>query len=124
MTSSYTLTAKVFNKTSSPSSTGTVFTTRSRGDTLPDTLSILHKQTKNVVEPATSDKRTVCRIDRTYINAAGKAKVVSWMLQSVTPVDAPAADIAASLADLTDFMASAVTLRTANIASLNNAEIA
>lgn len=124
MTSSYTITAKTFNKTSSPSPTSTVFTTRARGDTLPDFLTIAHKATKNPVEPASVDKRTVARIDRTYIDAAGNVKTVSWMLQSVVPDDCPAADNTAALADLTDFLASAITLRAANVASLNNGEVA
>jgi len=46
------------------------------------------------------------------------------MLQAVIPDDADATNIAAALADLTDFMASAITLRTANIAIVTNKEVA
>jgi hypothetical protein len=124
MTTSYTINSKVFNKTKSPSATSTVLTTRSRGDTLPDVLTVSHKETKNAVEPGSNDTRSLVRIDRTYDSGSGVMKTVSWMLNSVIPDDADATNIAAALADLTDFMASAITLRTANIAVITNHEVA
>jgi hypothetical protein len=124
MTTTVTLNAKVFNKTKSPSPTSVVLVTRSRGDTLPDVLTVSHKESKNPVEPASIDTRSVIRIDRAYDSGSGVMKNVSWMLQAVIPDDADATNIAAALADLTDFMASAITLRTANIAIVTNHEVA
>jgi len=124
MTTTYTINSKVFNKTKSPSPTSTVLTTRSRGDTLPDILTVSHKETKNPVEPGSTDIRSLVRIDRTYDSGSGVMKTVSWMLNAVSPDDADATNIAAALADLTDFMASAITLRTANIAVVTNHEVA
>lgn len=124
MTSSYTLNTKVFNKSESLGPTGTEFTTRARGATLPDVLSVSHKETKNPVNPSSIDVRSVVRIDRTYVNAAGESKKVSWMLQAVIPDDADSTNIDAALADLTDFMASSITLRATNIAAVTNHEVA
>ncbi len=124
MTSSYTLNAKVFSKTESLGPTGTEFTTRSRGATLPDVLSISHKETKNPVSPAGIDVRSVVRLDRTYITSGGLVKKVSWMLQAVIPDDCPAADSTACRADLTAFAASAITEISANIAAIENHEVA
>lgn len=123
MTTSYTLSSNVFNKTASLP-TGTVFTTRARGATLPDILTVSHKETKNPVEPGSIDVRSVVRLDYTYDSGSGVMKTVSWMLNSVIPDDAAGADIAAALAYLTDFMASAITLRTTNIAAITNHEVA
>jgi hypothetical protein len=124
MDTTITINSKVFNKTKSPSPTATEFTTRSRGDTLPDVLTVSHKETKNDVEPGSIDTRSLVRIDRTYVNADGVSKKISWMLQSVIPDDADATNIASGLADITDFMASAITLRSANIAAITNHEVA
>jgi len=124
MNTTITLSSKVFNKTKSPTPTSTVLVTRSRGDTLPDVLTVSHKESANPVEPASIDTRSLVRIDRTYDSGSGVMKTVSWMLQSVIPDDADATNIAAALADLTDFMASAITLRSANIAIITNHEVA
>jgi len=124
MLTTYTINSKVFNKTKALGPTGTVLTTRSRGDTLPDILTVSHKETKNPVEPGSIDIRSLVRIDRTYDSGSGVMKTVSWMLNAVIPDDADATNIAAALADLTDFMASAITLRSANIAVVTNHEVA
>ena len=124
MTSSYTLNTKVFNKTESLGPTGTEFTTRSRGATLPDRLSVSHKETKSPISPNGIDVRSVARVDRTYVNAAGESKEVSWMLQAVIPDDCPASESTACRADLTDFMASAITERPSNIGAIENHEVA
>lgn len=124
MLTTYTINTKVFNKTKSLGATGTVLTTRSRGDTLPDVLTVSHKETKNPVEPGSIDTRSLVRLDRTYDSGSGVMKQISWMLQSVIPDDADATNIAAALDDLFDFLASAVTKRTANIAVITNHEVA
>jgi len=124
MNTTITLSSKVFNKTKSPTPTSVVLVTRSRGDTLPDILTVSHKETKNPVEPGSIDTRSVVRIDRTYDSGSGVMKTISWMLNSVIPDDADATNIAAALADLTDFMASAITLRATNIAIITNHEVA
>lgn len=124
MDQSITLNAKAFTVTNRPSPTSCVFTTRSRGQTLPDTLMLAHRQQKNPVEPGSTDKLSTASVKRTYINADGVVKTVGWSLNSVRPDDCPDADSAAALADLTDFIASAITLRSANIAALENGEVA
>jgi hypothetical protein len=124
MNSSITLNSKVFNKTKNPNSTAVVFTTRSRGADLPDDLLVSHKSTPNLEEEGTVDVRSVVQVARTYKTADGITKTVIWQLQAVIPDDAIGTDVDAALADLTDFMASAITLRAANIAAITNHEIA
>ena len=124
MDQTITLSSKVFNKTKSPTPTSTIFTTRSRGVTLPDSLQVAHREQKNPVEAGSTDKLSSVSIQRTYINADGVVKTCQWSLNSRTPDDCPAADNDAALADLTDFMASAITLRSANIAAVVNGEVA
>lgn len=124
MNTTITINSKVFNKVKSPTPSSVVLRTTSRGETLPDFLTVSHKETKNPVEPGSMDTRSLVRFDRTFITSAGLVKQVSYMLQAVIPSNVPAADSAAVLADLTDFMASAITLRTANVAIITNHEVA
>jgi hypothetical protein len=124
MNSSYTLNSKVFNKTKSPTPTSTVLTTRSRGDLLPDILTVSHKETPNPVGEGIVDTRSVVSIDRTYLGADGEYRAIRWQLQAVIPSDADASNIAAARLDLTAFMASAITETAANIAVVTNHEVA
>lgn len=131
MDQTITLNSKVFNVTSRPSPTVAIFTTRSRGLDLPDTLQIAHRTMKNLVQsPATAvrlntvtDSLHSASIQRTYLSSYDSAhRIIQWTLSGKYPSDADATNVAAGLADLTDFIASAITLRSANIASLQNGE--
>jgi hypothetical protein len=124
MDQSITINAKVFNKTKSPTPTSTVFTTRSRGVTLPDTLQVAHREQKNPVEAGSIDKLSSVSIQRTYINTDGVVKTGQMALTSRIPDDMPADEITALRADLTDWLASAITLRAANVAAMDNGEVA
>lgn len=124
MLATYTLNSKVFNKTSNPSPTAVVLTTRSRGDQLPDNLTVSHKETANPIEKGITDRRSLLRVDRTYLSASGVYKENSVLVQFVTPSDCPAADVAACLLDVTDFLTSAITLDTTNVGVLTNGEVA
>jgi hypothetical protein len=103
--------------------TSTVRTTRSRGADLPDVFTASYKETKNPVEPGSVDTRSLRRFDRTYINADGVVKQVSYMLQTVIPDDCPSGDIAGVLADLVDFMTAGSGVGAANLAAIVNKEI-
>jgi hypothetical protein len=113
---SITINTKVFDVTSRPGSSSVILTTRSRGITLPDSLLLDYRQRKNPVEAGSVDKVHKVSFQRTYINADGVVKVGQVSLQYVLPDDMGQSDVDALQADLTDFMASAITLRTANIA--------
>jgi len=115
---SITLNTKVFSKTSTPGPTSVILTTYSRGATLPDTLLLDHRVAKNRVEAGSVDKIHRISLQRTYINADGVVKTVGIALQYTIPDDAVDADIDGVQADLTDYMASAITLRAANVAAL------
>lgn len=124
MNATYTLNSKVFTKSGLLGDSGVVLTTRDRGISLPDTLSVQHKLTKNVAEPGTFDARSVLSFTRTFDSGNGVMKKIEWKLQSVIPDDADATNVAAALDDLMDFLTSAHTLTAANVAVLTNREIA
>lgn len=121
MDQTITLNAKVFNVTSRPNQRTAVLTTRSRGVDLPDTLQVAHRSGKNPVSGL--DELHSTSIQRTYLNASSEYKVIQFALTSKIPADADATNVAAALADLTDYMASAITLRSANIAAHENGEV-
>jgi hypothetical protein len=124
MDQSITINSKVFSKTKSPTPTSTVFTTRSRGVTLPDSLQVAHREQKNPIEAGSIDKLSSVSFQRTYINADGVPKTGQMAHTSRIPDDMPEADITALRADLTDWLASAITLRTTNVAAMDNGEVA
>lgn len=115
---SITLNAKVFDVTSRPGPSSVILTTRSRGITLPDTILLDFRSKKNAVEAGSVDKVHKISIQRTYINADGVVKVGQISLQYVIPDDMGQSDVDGLQADMTDYMASAITLRTANIAAI------
>jgi hypothetical protein len=118
---SITLNAKVFALRSSPTPSSQLFGTTSRGATLPDTLLISHRVSKSPSVPDVTVRNSAVSIQRTFIDAVtGKSDVVQFGLTAKIPSNAPAADIAAALADLTDYMASAITARASNIARVTD----
>jgi hypothetical protein len=123
MDNAITINSKVFTTTARPTDTSTVRTTRSRGADLPDVFTASYKLTKNPVEPGSEDMRGLRRFDRTYINADGVVKQVSYMLQVVIPDDTPSGDITGVLADLVDFMTAGSGVGAANLAAIVNREI-
>jgi hypothetical protein len=122
MDQSITLNSKVFSVTSRPSASSAILTTRSRGVSLPDSLLVAHRTQPNSSETGTRDAIHQTSIQRTYITAGGISKTIQFSLNSRIPDDADDTNVAAALADLTDYMASAVTLRAANIAAHTNGE--
>lgn len=117
---SITLNAKVFDVTRRPSDSSVILTTRSRGVTLPDTILLDYRTKKNPVEVGSVNRVHKISIQRTFINADGVVKVGGISLQYDLPDDMGQSDIDGLQADLTDYMASAITLRTANIAALQS----
>jgi hypothetical protein len=113
---SITLNTKVFDVTERPSTRSVILTTRSRGATLPDTILLDYRTKKNPVEAGSLNRVHKISIQRTFINADGVVKVGGISLQFDLPDDMDQSNIDGLQADLTDFMASAITLRTANIA--------
>lgn len=124
MNNSFTLNSAVFNKTSNPTPSSVVFTTRARGDTLPDRLTIAHKMAPNVVEASSKDKLSKAEIVVTYVTPDALTKQVVASLVLRTPDDAGATEIALAKTYLNAFLNSAVTPIAANIAALDNGEIA
>jgi hypothetical protein len=125
MDQSITINSKAFVKTEAPTPTSVVFTTTSRGAMLPDKLRISHQRVKNKVDSKVLDQRTLASISRTYTPDSGLSyQTIEAELRLKIPSNADSTNVDAAIADLTDFMASAITLRAANIASLKNGEVA
>jgi hypothetical protein len=124
MNNTFTLNSQVFNKTKNPTPSSVEFITRGRGQTLPDKLTIAHKWVPNVVESGSQDKLTKAEIAVTYVNADGVVKQLLASMTLRTPDDAPTTEVALAKTYLNAFLNSAVTPIAANIAALDNGEIA
>lgn len=124
MNNTFTLASNVFNKTSNPTPTSVAFTTTARGITTPDRMVIAHKYAPNQIEASSKDKLTKCEIEVTYVTSDGYTKrcLASFVLR--TPDDAPSTEVALAKTYLNAFLNSAVTPIAANIAALDNGEIA
>lgn len=118
---SITLNSKVFSLRSSPTPSSQLYGTTSRGATLPDTLLISHRVSKSSVSPAVTNRNSVASVQRTFIDAVtGLSDVGQVSLTMKIPSNMPAADVAAMYADLTDYQASAITPRAANVARITD----
>jgi len=125
MDQTITINSKSFVKTEAPTPTSVVFSTTSRGAMLPDKLRVAHQRVANKIDSKVTDQRTLASISRTYTPDSGLSyQTIEAELRLKIPSNADATNIDAALADLTDFMASAITLRTANISALKNGEVA
>lgn len=109
---SITVNSKVFNETSRPGPTSAIYTTLSRGITLPDTILLDHRVKNNPVEAGSKDRVHKASIGRTYINADGVVKQGFVSVQFIIPDDMGQSDIDGLAADLDDYMYSAFTVRT------------
>lgn len=114
---SITLNSKAFLLKGNPTPSSALYETKSRGATLPDTLLISHRTSKLPGSTTLTVRNSVVSIQRTFIDAVtGLPGIIQFGLPAKIPSNAPAADIAACLLDLTDYMASAYTARASNIA--------
>lgn len=118
-TMSITLNSKVFSPSSRPGPTSTILTTYSRGDTLPDTILLDFRSKKNPQETGSLNRVRKISIRRSY--ASGDLiKYGDLSLQLDVPDDMDSTNVDALIADMTDYLASAITLRSTNIADWKN----
>jgi hypothetical protein len=116
---SITLNSKVFDPTSRPGPSSAILTTYSRGETLPDSIFLDFRSKKNPQETGSVNKVRKISIRRSF--ASGDLiKYGDVSLQLDVPDDMDSTNVDALIADLTDYLASAITLRTANIAAWKN----
>jgi len=124
MDQTITINSKVFNVVERPSPTSSTFRTLSRGATLADYLKMAHQVVKSKLFPTKTIQRSLVTIERTYTPDSGLTYDAGRVkLQLEIPSDMDATNRDAMVADLTDFMASAITLRTANLAAVYNREV-
>lgn len=125
MDQAITINSKVFAVIDRPSPTSSVFRTISRGATLPDYLRISHQETTSKVSPTGKVQRSLVSFGRTFTPDSGVTFDVGYAkLQLELPSTMDATNRDAMVADLTDFIASAITLRTANLGMVYNREVA
>lgn len=124
MDQSITINSKVFSVVDRPSPTSAVLRTVSRGATLPDYMRVAHQVTKHKSVSSATVQRTVISFGRTYTPDSGLSYDVGYAkLQLELPSTMDATNRDAMIADLTDWLASAITLRSANVAALVNREV-
>jgi len=123
MDQTITLNSKVFNVVERPSGTSAIMRTLSRGANLPDWLRIAHQVVKSKLFPTKTIQRTVYSFGRTYTPDSGATYDTGYVkVQFELPSDMDATNRDAMIADMTDWLASAITLRAANVAAAVNRE--
>jgi hypothetical protein len=123
MDQTITINSKVFNVIERPTPTSAVLRTISRGANLPDLLRIAHQVVKSKLFPAKTIQRSLYSFGRVYTPDSGSSYDTGYVKISLElPSDMDATNRDAMLADLTDWLASAITLRATNVAALVNRE--
>ena len=123
MDQTITINSKVFNVIERPTPTSAVLRTISRGANLPDILRIAHQVVKSKLFPAKTIQRSLYSFGRVYTSDSGVSYDTGYAKLSLElPSDMDATNRDAMIADLTDWLASAITLRAANVAALVNRE--
>jgi hypothetical protein len=124
MNDSVTINTRTFAKSKvSPDGQGQVRSCISRGLDLPDEFVTSYKETANLVDAEVKDTRSLRRFNRSYLDADGKRKEVSFMVQMVIPSDAPSSDVAAVVADAIHYFTGATTVTQASLDAVYNREI-
>lgn len=125
MDQAITINSKAFAVIDRPSPTSTVFRTISRGAALPDFLRMSHQVTPSKVSPSGTVQRTLLSFGRTFTPDSGATYDVGYAkIQLELPSTMDTTNRDALVADLTDYIASAITLRTTNLGYLYNREVA
>lgn len=123
MDQTITLNSKVYSVIERPGPSSSVLRTLSRGANLPDWLRIAHQAVKSKLFPAKTIQRSLYAFGRTYTPDSGVSYDTGYIKVSMElPSDMDATNRDALIADMTDWLASAITLRSANVAAFVNRE--
>jgi hypothetical protein len=124
MDQTITINSKVFNVVERPSPTASTFRTLSRGASLPDYLRLAHQVVKHKLFPAKTVQRSLISFERVYTPDSGLTyDTARFKIQAEFPSDLDTTNRDALVADATDWMASAITLRSANLGAFYNREV-